>query len=124
LIRVSARLPGVRVSDDDEKKRQRFHLYKRSKSGIGALFLFKLVFPVELMGTIGDKETEMRHGVEQNITDTFDNGIRLLSFVEGIAQAGVDSDNVVNVPKDLFEKVGSTWLGNNILVFDAVYPGL
>jgi hypothetical protein len=74
------------------------------------------------MGTIGDKETEMRHGVEQDIANTFDNGIRLLSFVEGIAQAGVDSDNVVNVPKDLFEKVGSMWLGNNILVF--VYPGL
>lgn len=66
----------------------------------------------------------MRHGLKQDIANTLDNGIGLLTLIERIAKAGVDGDNLLDIPKHLLDKIGTAVCRDNVAVFEIIYPGL
>lgn len=69
------------------------------------------------MSAIRYKRAEMRHCFKQDITDTLHNSVRLLTFIQRIAEAGVDGDNLLDIPKDLLDEIGTAFCRNNVAVF-------
>lgn len=76
------------------------------------------------MRTVGYKGGKKRDDVEENIRYSLDDGVRLLTLVKRVAQTGVDGDDVVNVPKDLLDKVSATVFGNDVRRAERGYPNL
>ena len=76
------------------------------------------------MCTICHKRSKMGHSIQKNVTNAFHHCIRLLPFIECITQSSVDSNDVVNVPENLFQEVGPTRLRNYVLIFEANDPSL
>ena len=76
------------------------------------------------MRAVGHKGGEERDNVKEYICYSLDDGVRLLTLVEGVAQAGVDCDNVVNVPKDLLDEVGAAVFGDDVRRGEWGYPNL
>lgn len=52
----------------------------------------------------------MRYDIKEDVSDALDDGIRLLALVECVAQAGVNCDYVVDIPKYLLDKVSAPCL--------------
>lgn len=100
------------------------HLNECRKGRIRAFFLFKLIFSVQLMRAVRYERPEVRYCLKQDITNTFDNSIRFLSFIECIAEAGVDDDDLLDIPKDLLDEIGTAVRRNNIAVFEIIHPDL
>ena len=76
------------------------------------------------MRAVGYKGGKERDDVKEYICNPFDDGIRLLTLVERVAQAGVDCDDVVNIPKDLFNKVSATVFRDDVRRAERGYPNL
>lgn len=47
----------------------------------------------------------MGNRIKKDVTDLFDNRVGFLAFIQSIAQSYVYSNDVVDVPEHLFEKV-------------------
>ncbi len=76
------------------------------------------------MRAVGYKGGKERHNVKEDICYSLDDGVRLLTLVERVAQAGVDCDDFVNIPKDLLDKVSTTVFGDDIRRAERGYPNL
>lgn len=76
------------------------------------------------MRTVRHERAEMRHVFQKNISKTFNHSVRFLPFVESVAEACINRYNVVYIPKYLSQEVGSSFVWNNILVFEPIYPAL
>ena len=76
------------------------------------------------MRAVGHKGGKERDDVKEDIGDAFDDSVRLLTLIECVTQAGVDCDNVVNVPKHLLDKVGATFFGDDVRRVERGYPNL
>ena len=60
------------------------------------------------MRAVLDKGGKEWHVVTEDVGDTFDHSVQLLTLVQCIAKALVDRDHVVDVPKYLLSKVCPT----------------
>lgn len=87
-----------------ESKEGSTHLNERSKRRILPLFPLKLVLSIQLMRTIRNERTEMRYMFQKDIADPINDCVRLLSFTERIAEAGVDSQDFADVPEYLLDE--------------------
>jgi poly(3-hydroxyalkanoate) synthetase len=67
------------------------------------------------MGSVFNERPEMRHKLEENVANLLDDVARLLTFVEQLGQANVDSENFENVPEDLGHKVFSSVFRDDVL---------
>lgn len=56
----------------------------------------------------------MGNGVQKYVSDLFNDGIGFLALVESVAETSVNSDDIVDVPEYLFEKVGASMLRDDI----------
>ena len=74
----------------------------------------KLILAVQLMCAIEHKRGKQRDNVKEDTGYAFDDRVRLLMLVEYVAQPGVDSDDIVNVPKHLLDKVCPTVFRDDI----------
>ena len=63
------------------------------------------------MRAVGHKGGEVGYNIKEDVSDALDDGIRLLALVECITQAGVNSNDVVDIPKYLLYEVGAARLG-------------
>jgi hypothetical protein len=87
------------------------YLNELCKRRIGTLLLLELVLAIQLMRTVRYKGGEVRYDIKEDVSDALDDGVRLLALVERVAQAGVNCDDVVDIPKYLLDKVGAACLG-------------
>lgn len=66
----------------------------------------------------------MWNGVYQNIANTFNDSIRFLPFVEGIAEPSVNCNDVVYIPKYLLQEICAPWLGYYVFLLQTINPDL
>lgn len=76
------------------------------------------------MRAVGHKRGKVRHDVEEEVSNTVDDGVRLLALVERVPQSRVDSYNIVYVPKHLLDKVGTAILRDDVLCAERSDPYL
>jgi hypothetical protein len=63
---------------------------------------------------VGHKGGKERDVVTEDVGDSFDDSVRLLTLVQCVAQARVDCDHVVDVPEYLLDKICASMFGNDI----------
>lgn len=90
----------------------RTYLDKLCERWICALLLLEFIFAIQW-----DVVTE-------DVGDSFDDSIRLLTLVQCVAQARVDGDHVVDIPKQLLDKVCATVFWDDIRRAQRRYPNL
>lgn len=100
------------------------HLNEGCKSRICALLFLKFIFPIQLMRSIRHEWAKQGHNINEDISDALDNGVCLLALIQGIAQARVYADNLLDVPEDLLDKVSSSLGGDDVVVFEVADPHL
>ena len=76
------------------------------------------------MRAVGHKGGKERDVVTENVGDTFDDSVRLLTLVQCVAQTRVDRNNVVDVPKYLLDEVCPTVFRDDIRRAERRYPDL
>ena len=76
------------------------------------------------MRAVGYKRGKERHDIEEDVRNTLDDSVRLLALIERVPQARVDSDDIVDVPEYLFNKVGAAMLGYDVLRAEGTDPHL
>ena len=100
------------------------NLYEARERWIRALLLLELVFSIQLVRTIRDEWMEVGNGLDQDVADLLDDGVRLLSLVQRVPQARVDSNDGLYVPEHLLDEVlpSSFWDGFRLL--ERLFPQL
>jgi hypothetical protein len=91
---------------------------------IWALLLFEFILTVELVCAVGYKGGKERDVVTEDVGDSFDDSVRLLTLVQCVAQVRVDRDHVVDVPEYLLDKVGATTFQYDIRYAERRYLNL
>jgi len=76
------------------------------------------------MRAVGHKRGKERHDIEEDVSNTFDDSVRLLALIERVPQSRVDSYNIVYVPKHLLDKVGAAMLRDDVLRVERSDPYL
>ena len=76
------------------------------------------------MRAVGYKRGKERHDVKEYVSNTIDDGVQLLALIERVPQARVDSDDIMNIPKYLLDKVGATRLRYYVLCAKRTDPHL
>jgi hypothetical protein len=66
----------------------------------------------------------MGHGIQEYIANLFDHRKRLLSLVEGIPQSRINSNDVLNIPKNSRNEFLSCRLKYDIRLLEGVHPYL
>ena len=67
---------------------------------------------------------EVGHRLEKHVSDLLDHSVRLLPLVERVAEARVDGDDVVDVPKHLSDEILPSGLGDDIEFSEGLDPAL
>ena len=62
------------------------------------------------MQAVGYKGGKVRYDIKEDVSNALDDGVRLLALVQCVTQASVNFDNVVDIPKYLFDEVGTACL--------------
>jgi hypothetical protein len=73
---------------------------------------------------VGDKGGKERDVVTEDVGDSFDDSVRLLTLVQCVAQARVDCDHVVDVPEYLLDEVCAAVFRYDIRCTERRYPKL
>ena len=100
------------------------NLYEARERWIRTLLLLELVFSIQLVCTIRDKWMEMGNGLDQDIADLLDDSIRLLSLVQRVPQARVDSNDGLYVPEHLLDEVLSSSFWDGVRLLERLFPQL
>jgi len=56
----------------------------------------------------------MGYSIYQDITDAINNCVLFLPLIQGVSQASIDGNDVMDIPKHLFKEVGTTVGGDDI----------
>lgn len=91
---------------------------------IRTLLLFELVFSIELVCTIRDEWMKVRDSFEQHVANLLDDSVRLLSLVERIPQARIDSNDVLDIPEHLLEEVFPSSFLDDLRLLERFLPQL
>jgi hypothetical protein len=102
------------------------HLHESSKRRILPLLIFELELSIELVRAIAHERTEMGHRLQQNVSNLLYYGVAPLALVQRVPQSRVHRDDLVHVPKDLQDEVGSSFLiGDDVVrLSKGIDPGL
>lgn len=109
---------------DDEHTGGWAYLDEGGKGRVRGLLLFELVLAVELMGAVPDEGFELRHDVGKDVPDALDDGVGFLTLVECVTETCVYGNDVVNVPKDLLDKVCAMFCGDDVAILEVGDPDL
>jgi len=76
------------------------------------------------MRSIRHERAKQWDNINEDISDALDNGVCLLALIQGIAQARVYGDNLLNVPENLLDKVSTSLGRDDVVVFKVADPHL
>ena len=74
------------------------------------------------MGTVVHEGRKVRDGIKQNVANFLDDCVRLLPLVERVAEACVDTDDIVDVPEYLRQEILTALLGDDIGCLEGLDP--